>query len=90
MSNNTLRNNKISKSFQSKTKKEKMERIDKISMANSIPVLQYDLEGNFIKEWNSAKEANLILFGKPKSGDISACCVGRQKTAHGFILKFKL
>ena len=62
------------------------EHIEKISK----PVLQYDLLGNFIKEWNSAKEANLILFGKPKSGDISACCVGRQKTAYGFIWKFKL
>ena len=30
---------------------------DKIVSKNSIPIYQYDLEGNFIKEWKSATEA---------------------------------
>jgi hypothetical protein len=54
----------------------------------SKPVLQYDLEGNFIKEWNSGKEAANIL-GIKSYGDISACCLGKQKTAHGFIWIYK-
>lgn len=53
------------------------------------PVLQFDLQNNFIKEWESAKEAS-ISIGRPKSDDIGACCRGRQKTAFGFIWKFKL
>jgi len=50
-------------------------------------IIQYDKQGNFIKEWNSAKEAS-VAMGKPKSDDIGACCRGKQKTAHGFIWKF--
>jgi group I intron endonuclease len=47
-------------------------------------VLQYDLEGNFIKEWNSIVEAK-----KEFKGDISACVRGRQKTSCGYIWKVK-
>ncbi len=54
----------------------------------SKPILQYDKQGNFIKEWNSAKEAS-IAIGKPENSDIGRCCRGKGKTAHGFIWKFK-
>lgn len=48
---------------------------------------QYDLEGNFIKEWSSQMEASKFIGTK---GDgIGACCRGRQKTAYGYIWKFK-
>jgi len=51
------------------------------------PVLQYDLKGNFIKEWKSQTEATKFLN---KTGDgIGACCRGKQKSAYGFIWKFK-
>lgn len=46
-------------------------------------VNQYDLEGNFIKEWSSVTEAK-----KHYKGDIGACCRGKQKTAGGYIWKF--
>lgn len=46
-------------------------------------VLQYNLEGNLIKEWSYLSEAT--RFNK---GDIQACCVGKQKTAGGFIWKY--
>jgi hypothetical protein len=49
---------------------------------------QYNLEGKFIKEWDSAKEA-ATFFNKPKSDNIGAVCRGKQKTAYGFIWKFK-
>jgi hypothetical protein len=51
------------------------------------PVIQYDLQGNFIKEWESQTEATKSLN---KTGDgIGACCRGRQKNAYGYIWKFK-
>lgn len=56
---------------------------------NSKPVLQYDLEGNFIKEWNSATEAAHSINIK-HSVCISRCCQGKNKTAHGYKWKFKI
>jgi len=49
--------------------------------------LQYDLLGNLIREWKTAKEAAIAL-------DISAnmigqCCTGNRKSAGGFIWKYK-
>ena len=48
-------------------------------------VLQYDLDGNFIKEWKY-----LFLAKKDTKGDIQACCVGKQKTAGGYKWKYKI
>ena len=58
--------------------------IEGVRRANSKPVLQYDLEGNFIKEWSSITEAK-----KNIQGDIYACCYGRQKNAGGFYWEYK-
>lgn len=56
---------------------------------NHKPVLQYDLNGNFIKEWISASEVQKEL-GISQSA-ISACCRNKYgyKTAGGYIWKFK-
>ena len=51
-------------------------------------VMQYDMNGNFIKEWKSAKEANEVLNIKDTSG-ISANCRGKQKSCYGYVWKFK-
>lgn len=51
------------------------------------PVLQFDIEGNFIKEWSSAKEIKEKLgFSQ---GTISSCCSGRYKQAYGYVWKLK-
>jgi group I intron endonuclease len=50
-----------------------------------IVIMQYDLEGNFIKEWSSINEANTWL----NNGDIRACLKGVTKKAGGFIWKYK-
>lgn len=50
-------------------------------------IIQYDLNGNFIKEWKGVKEAARILNIKPPN--LSATLNGRQKTCGGFIWKFK-
>ena len=53
----------------------------------SKPIIQYDLDGNFIKEWLSATEAAKSL-GKDKS-NICICCKGKTKYAYGYIWKYK-
>lgn len=63
----------------------------KIAQNNSIthikPVLQYDLEGNFIKEWESfTKIFKELGFNV---SNISACCYGKLKSAYGYIWKLK-
>ena len=49
------------------------------------PILQYDLEGNFIKEWSNINEAII----KTNSKGISNNLTGRNKSAGGFIWKYK-
>ena len=50
-------------------------------------VLQYNLKGNFIKEWDSIKEAE--DYYKTSKNTISQCCKGLQKTAGGFVWRYK-
>lgn len=57
-----------------------------ISCRDSIPVLQYDLNGNFIKEHNSLMEAYRVTH--VNQGSISHCCVGEIKKAGGFVWKY--
>jgi hypothetical protein len=58
------------------------------------PIIQYDLEMNIIREWNSIKEAALGIntnsnYNTCKSS-IQACCAQkRQKSAFGYIWKYK-
>lgn len=84
------RNKKISESL--KGRKFNKEHLKKLSEAkldkpsnSSKCILQYDLNNNIIKEWNSITEAKKWL-GK---GDIQGCVLGKQKTAGGFIWKYK-
>lgn len=56
--------------------------------SRSIPVIQYDLQGNFIKEWKSSKDAGLKL--NINNTTISMCCMNKKyKSAGGFIWKYK-
>ena len=45
---------------------------------------QYSLEGIFIREWDSINEAMRKGYG-----DVRGCLLGRQKTAGGYIWKYK-
>jgi hypothetical protein len=56
----------------------------------SQPILQYDLNGNFIKEWNKIKEASEYMGKIKDTSSITSCCRGKQKTAFGFIWKYKI
>lgn len=57
-----------------------VERNNKISKKLSKPVIQYDLNGNFIKEWSSITEARL----KTNINKIDKVARGEGKTAGGF------
>lgn len=53
----------------------------------SKPVLQYDLEGNFIKEWPNAYEIERQLgFSQ---ANINKCCLEKFKKSHSYIWKYK-
>lgn len=56
---------------------------------NCKKILQYDKQGNFIKEWKSAKEVEDIL--NIKSENISSVCLKKKSyhTAGGFVWRFK-
>jgi hypothetical protein len=54
---------------------------------NRKPIIQYDLNGNFIREWESGQQIKKELNYTPHH--ISACCTGKKKEYNGFIWKFK-
>lgn len=54
----------------------------------SKSVIQFNIDGTFIKEWESAKQACLFYNPKDLNG-VSACCLGKQKTAFGYKWKYK-
>lgn len=50
-------------------------------------IVQYDRNGKYVREWKSLTEVTTALG--IRQGDISNCIKGRQKTAKGFIWKYK-
>lgn len=84
------RNKKISESLKGRVfSKEHIEKLSKAKtnkLSNSAKcILQFSLEGNFIREWSSISEAKKEL-GR---GDIQGCVLGKAKTAGGFIWRYK-
>ena len=55
----------------------------------SVSVIQFDKQGNFIKEWTSMSEVERQIGISHST--IAACCLGKygHKTAGGFIWKYK-
>lgn len=59
----------------------------KIASSHKKKVLQYTLDGDFLREFESLHEISRMLgFSVP---NISACCNNRRKNAFGYIWKFK-
>lgn len=73
----------LSKSLTGKPKSEKHKAT--LSEIHKIPVLQFDKDGNFIREWDGIIDVEREL----KIYHISSVCKGRAKTAGGFIWKYK-
>ena len=61
-------------------------RTERVAEKISKIVLQYDLEGNFIKEWKSTMECDRNGYNH---GHVAACCRGELKKYKGFIFKYK-
>ena len=57
---------------------------DNVRKGRNKPILQYDLDGNFIREWECANDV-----GKEVQGNIAHCLKGIYKTAYGYIWKYK-
>ena len=59
---------------------------ERMSEKLSKPVLQYTLDGQFVKEYPSAREAERNGYYQ---SSVSKCCLGKQKFHKGFIWKYK-
>lgn len=62
-------------------------RLKKSAKANSIPILQFNLDSQFIKKWDSTMQIEREL-GFYHS-NISNCCRGKYKTAYGFVWMYQ-
>jgi hypothetical protein len=81
---------KISKSLKGKPKPEGFLKDSsklKNRLINNKPVMQYDKQGNFIKEWNSAKEAE--RYYNMSNNCINSCLREKTKTSGGYVWKYK-
>ena len=85
--NHKTRGSKISKALNLLSNETKHNKNNLISQANSKPIFQYDLNMNFIKEWESAKEASRKL--NLLDSNINCCLKGKYKHSGGFIWKYK-
>ena len=59
-------------------------RNEKVSNSKKIPILQYTLDGEFIREWHSATDIGIEV-----KSTICNCLKGRYKTAYGYLWKYK-
>lgn len=71
-----LKNNKISQKLKGR-------KVD----WTGYPILQFDLQGNFIQEWSSIRQAGFNLVGN-QGEPIRKCLKGLQKTAYGYKWKY--
>ena len=63
--------------------------IKKENIGNKKSVLQYDKNGNFIKKFDSAKDAAKSLGHEYSAYNIGKCCKGKIKYCLGFIWKYE-
>jgi group I intron endonuclease len=77
---------RISLANKNSIKPKSKETCNKISNSLKKSILQYDLQGNFIKKWDSAIDAESVL--KINSKDINTNCRGITKKSHGYIWKY--
>jgi len=80
---------------QSKLKKISEDHKKQVSKANSKQVCQYDFQGNLIKKFSSAADAERYIINKSDEhwkklkNNIDACCRLSQKSAYGYIWKYE-
>ena len=57
---------------------------DNCRKSKNKPILQFDLNGNFIREWECAADV-----GKEAQTNICYCLKGKTKSAYGYIWRYK-
>lgn len=64
-------------------------RLKKVAINNKLrkPIIQYDLNGNFIREYISISEAS--RQNNISTGNIQSCCKGKYAQAKGYIWRYK-
>ena len=60
-----------------------------MSESNCKPILQLNLSGKFIREFDSIKSAIQSLGIKAATSNISNVCKGKRNSAYGFKWKYK-
>lgn len=68
-------------------KSQSEEHKSKIAVAKHKKVLKFDIDGNFLYEYNSLKEASTL--NNLGSSNISMCCNGKRKSCGNFIWSYK-
>lgn len=76
---------KMSKSHKNLDKSYLSEYHNGVKNPRAFKVDQFDLDGNFIKTWDYAKQASLA-YGLSKAS-VTNCLLGNQKTSGGYIWK---
>ena len=61
-------------------------RNERVAKAQSKPVLQFTLDGEFVREWPSTMECGRNGFNQ---GNIAACCRGLYESMYGFRWEYK-
>lgn len=61
-------------------------RNEKMAKSRSIPILQFNLDGEFIKKWESGTQVQKDLGFDNSS--ITKCCKGKLKSIYGFIWRY--
>ena len=58
---------------------------DNSRKSNNKPILQYSLDGEFIREWKCANDV-----GREVQSNICQCLKGKYKSSYGYIWKYKV
>ena len=61
-------------------------RNERVAKALSKRVLQFTLDGEFVREWESTRECGRNGFNQ---GNVASCCNGKKPQYKGFIWKYK-
>jgi group I intron endonuclease len=70
-------------------RKKTKEVIQKTIDAIILPIEQYTLNDEYIRDFSSIKEALIYLGKNLKAGHISSCCKGKRNVAYGYKWKYK-
>lgn len=62
-------------------------RTERASLAESVPVVQFSIRGDFVKEWASITEVKRIFGGK--GSGIRQCCNETCRMAYGYLWRWR-